>query len=62
MLRTIFFIREDIFTDVGVNVLNAAFANTFQYMPPELMGTINEMHGAINQAYMTEAGKLSQKN
>jgi hypothetical protein len=31
-------------------------------MPPELMGTINEMHGAINQAYQTEAEKLSQKN
>ncbi|KAL4119311.1 hypothetical protein QTP88_012136 [Uroleucon formosanum] len=47
---------------VGVKVLNAAFANTFQYMPPELMGTIAEMHGAINQAYQKEADQLSQNN
>jgi len=56
------FTINKLFTDVGVKVLNAAFANTFQYMPPELMGTIAEMHGAINQAYQKEADQLTQNN
>jgi len=47
---------------VGVKVLNAAFSNTFQYMPPELMGTIAEMNVAINQAYQKEVDQLTQNN
>lgn len=47
---------------MGVKVLNAAFANTFQYMPPELMGTIAEMSGVINQAYQKEVDQLTQNN
>lgn len=47
---------------MGVKVLNAAFANTFQYMPPELMGTISEMHGVINQAYQKEVDKFTQNS
>lgn len=54
--------QEKLFTGVGVKVLNAAFANTFQYMPPELMGTITEMHGAINQAYQKEVDQLTKNN
>lgn len=47
---------------MGVNVLNAAFSNTFQHMPPELMSTITEMQGVITQAYQKEAEKLTQNN